>query len=452
MRVKLLQDWKPDDSKTSYEKGMVLDLDKDEALTLIGEDIADRYREPVEPNKPTKGADDPEAWKKMVAEAVADAVKAATIEARKANKLDGKDGPRVEIGKELVTDDPKLGYKSAGEFYLDVFRIGRDRDYDRVPKLKTVSGMSEGLDSEGGFLVPTEFKNQLFEKMHAAATIAPRCFQLPMGGNTVEIPYINETSRALGSRGGAIRVYRMEEAKQYTSSKTKFGKLALRLKKLGGLAFLTDELAEDSIISVEAILTRLIGDEMAWVVDDEILFGSGASQMLGVYNAPCHVAVAKETGQAADTILRENIEAMWTQLWAPSRGSAVWLINQECLPALNSMTLDVGTGGVPMYSPPGGLTQLPYGTIKGRPVLEVEQCKTLGDAGDIMLCDFSQYVYATKGGIKAAQSVHLRFDYDETALKFTLRNDGAPWWSTYLTPASGSTKYLSPFISLAERA
>jgi len=191
---------------------------------------------------------------------------------------------------------------------------------------------------------------------------------------------------------------------------------------------------------------------MAWVVDDEILFGSGASQMLGVYNAPCHVAVAKETGQAADTILRENIEAMWTQLWAPSRGSAVWLINQECLPALNSMTLDVGTGGVPMYSPPGGLTQLPYGTIKGRPVLEVEQCKTLGDAGDIMLCDFSQYVYATKGGIKAAQSVHLRFDYDETALKFTLRNDGAPWWSTYLTPASGSTKYLSPFISLAERA
>jgi len=143
---------------------------------------------------------------------------------------------------------------------------------------------------------------------------------------------------------------------------------------------------------------------------------------------------------------------MWAQLWAPSRGNAVWLINQECLPQLVALERSSGTSSTLVYTPPGGVSQAPYGTIYGRPVLEIEQMKTLGDAGDIMLCDFSHYVYATKGGLKASQSVHLRFDYDETVLKFVLRNDGAPWWSNYLTPASGSTKYLSPFISLAERA
>ena len=451
IKVQLREDWTPEDSKESFAKGAILDLEKNEALTLIGDDKADRYREPVEPDK-AKGADDPDAWKKTVKETVQAAFDDAAKEARQSAKvIPAGDGHTVKV-HERVEDDPKLGYKHAGEFYKDIFKVGRDRDYDRAPKLKSVSGMSEGLDSEGGFLVPIEFRNQLLEKMHAASQIASRCWNLPMQGNTIEIPYINESNRGATYRGGGVRVYRLAEGAHYTTTKTSFGKLALRLKKLGGLAHVTDELNDDNSISVAAILERLIGTEMAWVTDNEILFGAGGSEMVGVHTAPCQVAVAKQTGQAADTIVTENIDNMWAQLWAPSRGNAVWLINQECLPQLVALERSSGTSSTLVYTPPGGVSQAPYGTIYGRPVLEIEQMKTLGDAGDIMLCDFSHYVYATKGGLKASQSIHLRFDYDETVLKFVLRNDGAPWWSNYLTPASGSTKYLSPFISLAERA
>ena len=63
IKVQLREDWTPEDSKESFAKGAILDLEKNEALMLIGDDKADRYREPVEPDK-AKGADDPDAWKK----------------------------------------------------------------------------------------------------------------------------------------------------------------------------------------------------------------------------------------------------------------------------------------------------------------------------------------------------------------------------------------------------
>lgn len=454
MRIKLLKDWKPDDVKEAYPSGTILDVDKDEALKLIGDDLADRYRESIEPKK-SPGADDPEAWKKMVKESVELAVKAATEEARKENKVDGKAGPRVEIGKDLVEDDPKLGFKSAGEFYSNIMKAGRGNEnlpnLPKLAKLKAISGHSETIDADGGFLVPTEFRATLLERTAQRSNLAARCFNLPLGTNSVKIPYVDETSRATGSRGGAIQVYRLAEGAQYTSSKAKTAMLQLEAKKLGGLAYLTEELMTDNVISMEALISRLIADEMAWVIDDEIINGDGATEMLGILNADCCQSIDAEDGQAATTILTENIINMWAQLYAPCRANAVWLINQDCLKQLQLMTLDVGTGGTPTYMPPGGLTQAPYGTLMGRPVIEIEQCATLGTAGDIILGDFSQYVYATKGGLSTAQSIHLRFDYDETALKFTIRNDGKPWWRTVLTPANG-TNYLAPFLKLATRS
>ena len=62
--------------------------------------------------------------------------------------------------------------------------------------------------------------------------------------------------------------------------------------------------------------------------------GTGAGQPLGLLNADATISVAKETGQAAATVLSENIFGMWARLHAPRRQNAVWLINQEIEPQL----------------------------------------------------------------------------------------------------------------------
>ena len=131
--------------------------------------------------------------------------------------------------------------------------------------------------------------------------------------------------------------------------------------------------------------------------------------------------------------------------------NSVWLINQNIQPQLFTMSLAVGTGGVPVYMPAGGLSGQPYGTLFGRPVIAIEQAATLGTVGDIIFADLGGYILAEKGGIESAMSIHVKFDYDESVFRFVMRVDGQPERASALTPYKGSDT-LSHFVALATRS
>jgi len=67
------------------------------------------------------------------------------------------------------------------------------------------------------------------------------------------------------------------------------------------------------------------------------------------------------------------------------------------------------------------------------------------------LANWSQYLEGTYENLQSAESIHVRFLNHETTFKFWLRNAGAPWWRTVLTPKK-SASTLSPFVVLAARA
>jgi HK97 family phage major capsid protein len=137
-------------------------------------------------------------------------------------------------------------------------------------------------------------------------------------------------------------------------------------------------------------------------------------------------------------------------MWASRFGTNyVWLINQNIEPQLYTMALAVGSGGIPVYMPAGGLSGAPYGTLFGKPVIPCEQCASLGTAGDIILADLSQYVMISKGNMQSASSIHVNFQTDQTAFRFVYRCDGQPMWDAYLTPYKGTTSYQSPFVCLS---
>jgi HK97 family phage major capsid protein len=129
----------------------------------------------------------------------------------------------------------------------------------------------------------------------------------------------------------------------------------------------------------------------------------------------------------------------------------VWLVNQDTLPQLYTMSLSVGTGGAPIFMPAGGLSQSPYNTILGRPVLPIEQCATLGTVGDIIFADLGGYILAEKGGLQSDMSIHVKFDTDESTFRFVMRIDGQPERATPLTPYKGSNT-TSHFVTLQTRA
>ncbi len=324
---------------------------------------------------------------------------------------------------------------------------------ERLYKVQNAaSGLGETTPADGGFLVETDKSNTLIESIYAGngSVLAPKVDRLPLSAksNGIKIPGVDETSRVVGSRGGGIRVYWEGEADALTASKTKWRMIELKLKKVMGACYLTDELLEDTV-ALESFVTKGFNSEMGFTLDDVIFRGDGVGKPMGVLNAPCLVSVAKETGQAADTILADNIEKMFARMPASMLSGAEWFINQDCWPQIFQLSHVIGTGGVPIYM--RDIQGSPFGSLLGRPVTPIEHASTVGDLGDIVFANLNAgYIMADKGGVKQASSLHVRFLYDEQVLRFTYRVDGQPKYSSAITPYQG-TNTLSPFVALAAR-
>ena len=354
---------------------------------------------------------------------------------------------------EVVETRSKDRFSSFGENMMAVMNAGRPGGQIDPRLYNAASGLNETVPSDGGFLVQQDYVAGLMEDVFETGKLAAKCEKLQISGNanSMKINGVDETSRA-SSRSGGIVGYWLEEAGQKTESKPKFRKIELSLNKLIGLCYATDELLDDAS-ALEGYIRNGFVNEFGFLLDDAIINGTGAGQPLGILNAGCLVSVPKETGQDADTIVAENIMKMRSRLFASSRGSAVWLINQNAEPQLHQMSLAVGAGGIPVYLPAGGISAQPYDTLYGIPVMPIEQCATVGTVGDIILADFSKgYVLAEKGGIKSDVSIHVRFDYDESVFRFVYRVDGQPKRASALTPyKGGAAATQSHFIALASR-
>jgi HK97 family phage major capsid protein len=371
----------------------------------------------------------------------------------KVNRIPAEQLRAYEAHKsELVADRQAGPFKSFGEQLMAVrdYYTGQGRD-NRLFEVRAASGLNESNPTEGGFLVQTDFVRTLLAQTYETNEIPNRCRRIPISSpsNNFSMNIIDETSRATGSRWGGIRVYRENESDPTTASKPKFGKLEMKLEKMMGVCYATDELMADAAALGE-VVSQGFREEFGFKLSDEIIRGTGAGQCLGILNSGSLVTVPKETAQAADTVVTENILKMWK---SRQGRNLVWLYNQELEDQLDSLTLSIGTGGVEMrlFTPPAPGQK--YGSIKGAPAIPIEVASGAGDAGDIILADLQQYLLIDKGGIQTAESIHVQFLFDETTFRFIYRVNGQPMRKNKITPykRTSSDYYVSPFVTLAAR-
>lgn len=385
----------------------------------------------------------------------------ATVKARTAEPQ----AARVPLEIHDVADEAPY---SLGNLLQDVATATRMKDTDtpqpkrlvahqkrnieaRQKAFRMATGLNEAVPSEGGFLVGTDFAPEILQRVYDNSILAGMCRRIGIGAaaNGLKMNGVDETSRANGSRHGGVVGYWVEEAGTLTPSKPKFRQIELNLHKQAVLYYATDELLQDST-ALGSVAGPAVSDEIQFKVQDAIVRGDGAGKPLGILNSPALVTITKETGQDADTIVAENISKMWARAYASGWANSIWLINQEIMPQLDNLSVAVGTGGQLVYMPPGGLSDAPYGRLKGRPVIAIEQTSALGDVGDIILGDFSQYLLIDKGGVQTASSMHVQFLTDEMVFRFIYRIDGQSTWNAPLTPYKGAGT-LSPFVTLGNR-
>lgn len=351
-------------------------------------------------------------------------------------ELKSASNPQWSLGMASESYKSYLG-KTYGDRFADV--------------AKSATGLQTAVGEDGGFLSLPSFAAGIFKVAYDSSMFLSKIDQYTVGGASNNMTFLQdaETSRATGSRRGGVRGYWIEEGGQYTASRPKFDKMTLTLRKLGVFVYMTEEMNADQGFGLEQYISNCAGEEIDFLLCDAIINGAGGGNPLGIMNSPAKITQTAESGQGANTVVGKNISKMWSRMHPSVRGDAVWLINSSVEPELDTLSLAIGTGGStwPLYLPPGGLADLPYGRLKGRPVFVTEFAQQLGTEGDIILWSPKSYCSISKGGIRTAMSIHLRFDYDEMVWRFTFRFDGQPWWKKALTPFKG-TNTLSTIVTL----
>lgn len=358
-----------------------------------------------------------------------------------------KEVRRKAPSADMIKHDQKKGFRHLGEFLTSVYHAGIGGAVDpRLYQIRAATGMGESVPTDGGFLVDVDFSKELIRRVYETGLVVSRATKIAVGPNSngLKINAISETSRASGSRWGGILGYWAQEAGTKTASQPRFRQMELTLKKLIGLCYATDELLMDAS-ALEGVISAGFAEEFGFLLDEALINGNGVGQPLGIMNSACRVGVARNT---AASVLSQDVIAMWARLYGKSWPKAVWFINQDVIPSLCALSLAVGTaGGQLTYMPPNGLSESPYATLMGRPVIPIEQCQTMGTIGDVILADFSEYLMIDKGGLQSASSIHVRFVNDESCFRFVYRCDGQPKWNAALTPFKGSNTQ-SPFVAL----
>lgn len=419
-----------------FESGSVIEVDAEEAANLIKYAGAKEWdaADAAEAKAAKEAAEaQTKALEESVAKSVAEALKALPAQEgiRLSVQVDphGADKPFKSIGEQMhAIKDHETG-KGSEELHN---------------RLKAAAGSNELNDSEGGFLIQQDFTSDLQQNAMETGVLASRVSTQEVSGNGLKWNELDDYNRTAGNH--PVTTYWTPEAGTKTASSANFIRRNMQLEKLIGLYYATDELLEDAT-GLAGEISGWFGGEFGWQLDQAIFAGDGVGKPLGILESNCLVTVAKETSQTADTVVAENVVKMFARMPARYQGGAAWYINQDVWPQLPLMTI----GDQPVFMPPTGLIDAPAGLLLGKPVVLIEQAKTVGDLGDIMYANMAEYKMIRKGGIKADTSIHVKFVTDETAFRFVMRTNGQTKWSKSMTPQNGSNS-LSPFVTLAARA
>lgn len=468
-RIKLLAAWKcmAAGAEKEYAKDTVLEVDLETAKTLCGEGTAIYWDEASEvAAKAVKDADDA-----RVTKAVSDAITASL----KANQS-ASPSLSIEI-KDKSDADPFHGFAGVhppekltkgqrglifGKFCKEVFEAGAGnkpsellakslaRSKDMLTKAAG-TGLTVASDEDVGYLMPPALSIALMQSEAEVAVIRPRAGSVAMTTQSVDLPKGKNYDHSSGAVHGGVIAYWEGEDDLLTETKGKLEKISLKLKMLAALGYASKAAMRFAPISIGSYLFSQFADAITFAEEDAFINGGGAGKPLGLLNGPGKLEISKETGQSAATIVFNNIVKMWSRLKVFNGNSVVWLANRDTFPQLATMSLVVGTAGVPVWLPAGGLSGSPFETLMGRPLLYTDHCSVLGTAGDLILADLSRYLIADdQQGAELATSMHLKFDYAQEAFRIIKFVDAQPVDTAVFTPHKGNTK--SPIVSLATRS
>lgn len=280
-----------------------------------------------------------------------------------------------------------------------------------------VKALSEGVNADGLYTVPTEFESKLREEIYTEATIRPM----------VDVISMKRKSMALDEILNGPKAYWTGEGETKTTTTAEFAQKTLTAFKLAAIIYLTDELIEDSVYDLVTVLIRRFAQSILEIEERAFLVGNGTTQPEGLFTNSSIAATAINANLTIDHLI--NLEY---SLQKKFRKGAKYLINGVNVRELKKLKDTNGRylwmdGNVQAGTPP---------TLNGYEVVDHDDVPE----GQVMFGNFKLgYVIGDRKGItvKVTDDTETTFTQDKTAIRVVKRVGGIVVFPSYFKKLTG---------------
>ena len=240
-----------------------------------------------------------------------------------------------------------------------------------------------GEDSEGGFLVPDEYENQLIQALQEANVLRNLCNVINTSHGDRKIPVV-------ASHGSAAW---MDEEGAFTESDDAFTQVTLSAYKLGTMLKVSDELLNDSYFGLEAYIAAEFARRIGAAEEEGFLTGNGSSKPTGLLHTTGGASLGV-TAASATAINIDEVLDLYHSLKSSYRKNATFLVNDATIKALRKLK-----DGQGQYLWQPSVQAGTPDTILNRPVVTSQYMPTAA-AGEktILFGDFKYYWIADRQG------------------------------------------------------
>lgn len=201
--------------------------------------------------------------------------------------------------------------------------------------------MSEGVDANGGFLVPTEFEKQIVTALDENNVI-----------RSVANVIKTAAERKIPVAASHVAAQWTAENGAYTESNPTFAQKAIDAYKETALAKVSIELLQDSMFSVEAYLANEFGRAFGILEEEAFCVGTGTGQPTGIFNAyddnaPVGGEINVITGTSG-AVKGDDLISLIYALKAPYRKNAKFLMKDSSVAEIRKLK---DGNGVYMWQP-----------------------------------------------------------------------------------------------------
>ena len=266
--------------------------------------------------------------------------------------------------------------------------------------------LSEGADSEGGYLVPDEFEMTLVQALEGENVIRTRSHVITTSGGTHKIPVV-------ASKGEASWI---DENGAYPEDDDTFSQVNIDAHKLGTIIKVSEELLADSAFNLESYFSQEFGRRMGRKEEEAFINGNGSSKPTGILQT----AEVGITAAKADAITADNLIDLFYSLKGPYRRNAVWVVNDSTVKAIRKLK---DSNGQYIWQP--ALKDGDHDTLLGRPILTTSAMPEIGaDAKPVIFGDLSFYWVGDRQGVTFKRLNERYADVGQVGFLASRRVDG----------------------------